>query len=392
MPDDGVAFLRVTVGAATVSSQVWNCDVEDVDRGSDKVVLTLDDPDSANSDALREGQLVRVELGWETENALAFEGCVQHVRPIAEARGRVELTAYDLSNRFHANPPAQPRLHVGTLEAILGAIVSRHTIPMGEVLVNPMPSWTEEEPLAQRVGQSDWQLVQELAERYRARAFVEVNAQPGDSRDVRQRGGCSRFYFVSEQALLDQDPMGKLLLCPGMGRLLEFTYRRIASGASPVGNATVSDPATGEPATASGGTPATEPPPAVNPDRATRIEGTHGAARARAYEQGVQAASEAEVQPDALRAQRPLPGLPSNPQDVEQAVRQDRTRILGFYGQGLAMGTVFLRAKGPVEIDGLATWAKGRWYVKKVNHVVQRARLDTGATQLTYRTRFEATR
>lgn len=392
MPDDGVAFLRVTVGAATVSSQVWNCDVEDIDRGSDKVVLTLDDPDSSNSDSFREGQLVRVELGWETENALAFEGCVQHVRPIAEARGRVEVTAYDLSNRLHARPPEQVPPHVGTLQAILGAIVSRHTIPMGKVVVDPMPSWTEEEPLVRPIGQSDWQFVQQLAERYRARAFVEVNAQPGDSREVRQRGGRSRFYFVSEQALLEQDPMGKLLLCPGMGRLLEFTYRRIASGASPVGNATVSDPATGEPATASGGTPATEPPPAVNPDRATRIAGSHGEARARAYEQAVQAAAEAELQPDAVRARRTVPGLGSNPQDALQDVLPDRTRILGFYGQGLAMGTVFLRAKGPVEIDGLATWAKGRWYVKKVNHVVQRARLDTGATQLTYRTRFEATR
>ena len=67
------------------------------------------------------------------------------------------------------------------------------------------------------------------------------------------------------------------------------------------------------------------------------------------------------------------------------------------------MGTVFLRAKGSVEITGLANGASGTWYVRKVNHLYERENAtrtvhwftgmrDVDDTRLTYRTRFEATR
>jgi hypothetical protein len=121
------------------------------------------------------------------------------------------------------------------------------------------------------------------------------------------------------------------------------------------------------------------------------VEAVHGSGRSASYGGSVQVAADAEVQPTALRARSTLSGIPSSPALAELRVQQDRTRILGFNGRGLAMGTVFLRAKGSVEIDGLATWAKGRWYVSRVNHVVQRTRV-ADATQLTYRSRFVATR
>lgn len=390
MPSDDVAFLRVKIETADVSEQVWSVNVEDVDRGSDKVTLLMDDPDSTNADALQEGESVRVELGWETENALAFEGCVRQVRPVAQGTSRVEVVAYDLSTRLTTGPRPPSRQHVGTLEEILTAILERHTIPMGSVQVDPMPSWSEDDPLLQQ-NQNDWQFIQAQAEEYRSRAFVEVNAEESDSEAVRERGGSSRFYFISEQALLDQDPMGKLLYCPGMGRLLEFDYTRIASGASPSASTTVSNPDTGDTEARAGPEPAVGPDPEVSPDRSSGVETTHGEGRARSYEGGVEVAADAETQPEALRARDTVAGLPSSPELAERLVQQDRTRILGFHGRGLAMGTVFLRAKGPVEIEGLATWAQGRWYVSRVNHILQRTRVN-GDTQLTYRSRFVATR
>jgi hypothetical protein len=70
---------------------------------------------------------------------------------------------------------------------------------------------------------------------------------------------------------------------------------------------------------------------------------------------------------------------------------QDPTRTLGLHGQGLAMGTIFLRAKGSVEIGGLSSAASGKWYIKRVNHIFEREGTGT-ALRKTYRTKFEATR
>lgn len=390
MTADERAFARIRLESIDISDQVWSVDVEDVDRGSDKATLVMDDPDSTNSDALREGAFVAIELGWESERAAVFEGCVRSVEPAAGNGHRVTVVAHDLSTRLQAARRDPSRQHTGTLESILTTILAPTGIPVGSITVDPMPSWTEEEPLRQR-DRTDWELIQDLAEEYRARAFVEVNRAESDTAAVRARGGTSRFYFVSESALLAQDPMGKLIFCPGHGRLLEFEYRRAGSGASPSASTAVADPDSGAPVTHAGPAAATEPPATASAERASRAGAVIGESRARAYEAGVEVTSAAPVQPDQLRATDTVTGLPSDPRRAQRRIQQDRTRILGFSGDGVAMGTVFLRAKGAVEIEGLATWAAGNWYVSRVNHMVQRTRVQD-RTQLTYRTKFKATR
>ncbi len=176
------------------------------------------------------------------------------------------VVAYDLSTQLQAGRRDPSRQHTGTLEAILTAILSPTGIPIGNVAIDPMPSWTEEEPLRQG-DRTDWELIQDLAEEYRARAFVEVNVASTDSAAVRRRGGRSRFYFVSESSLLAQDPMGRLTYCPGHGQLLEFGYRRVGSGASPSASAIVADPLTGETVEHAAPPTATEPPPTASAER-----------------------------------------------------------------------------------------------------------------------------
>lgn len=396
MPSDEVVYLRVKIETADVSEHVWRVDVEDIDCGCDKVTLVMDDPGSSSSDAVQEGERVEVAMGWETENAKIFEGVVRRTRAVAGATQRLEVVAFDLSSRLtgprpgEASPPPLARQYVGTLEEILGQILRPHEIPIGAVTIDPMPSWSEDDPLRQQ-GRNDWQLIQDLAREHRARAFVEVNVQEDDSPEVREAGGTSRFYFASEQSLLEQEPMGRLHYCRGYGHLLEFDASRIASGASPSTSTTVTDPESGEAVARAGAEPATGPTPAVTPGRSSEIETNLGAGRAESYEGGVQLAADAAVQPGDVRARSTAAGLPSSPALAERLIEQDRTRVLGLFGRGLAMGTVVLRAKGAVEIEGLASWAAGRWYVHKVNHVVERQRL-AGAANLTYRTRFEATR
>ncbi len=86
MTADERAYAMVRVEGADVSDQVWSIDVEDVDRGSDKATLVMDDPNSTNADALREGLSLTIELGWETERAAVFEGCLRQRRPRCRQR------------------------------------------------------------------------------------------------------------------------------------------------------------------------------------------------------------------------------------------------------------------------------------------------------------------
>ena len=65
--------------------------------------------------------------------------------------------------------------------------------------------------------------------------------------------------------------------------------------------------------------------------------------------------------------------------------------MLGLKGRGRAVGTVMLRAKGKVTIEGIAPWAEGDWYVEKAIHTWR----DTSVGERrgsSYETRFTATR
>ena len=70
--------------------------------------------------------------------------------------------------------------------------------------------------------------------------------------------------------------------------------------------------------------------------------------------------------------------------------------MLGLRGEGRAVGTVLLRAKGKVTILGLAQWAEGDWYVAKAVHTWSDTRtpedLKTKRKRASYETKFTATR
>jgi phage protein D len=392
MPSDTTATVTVKVETMDVSTQVVRVDVEDVDRGADKATFVLDDPGSTTSDVLRPGAIVRIELGWETEYALAFVGKVTATHSLAGAgpQGRIEVTCKDQSILFDTRPPLGERKYTGTVSDIVKRVAARVKMPIGKIDVSTDKTWTETEPCLQK-DRTDWEFLQDLAELLRARAFVEVNADPKDPKPVKLAGGEPKLYFMSEDALIAQEPMGTLLYCRGMGKLLQFEYKSIGAGAAPAASATVANPDTGKSETRDTPPAAAEPQPAPSAGRTDQVTDVLGAPRADDHAQGMQVASEAATQPDAVRAKKEPTGAPSDPAALERRIKQDKTRVLGYFGKGTAIGTVFLRAKGPVKIDGLASWASGRWYVRRVNHVFERTALDKKVS-VSFRSSFEATR
>lgn len=391
MPSDTTALLKVMLGKADISKQVIRVDIEDVDRGADMATFVMEDPGATNSDRVERMMDVRIELGWETEYALAFVGRVSSVQSVADSggRGRIEVKCTDMSCLLMERAALEERQHVGKLKDILAAIAKRVNLAMGDVLIDPMPTYTKDEPLNQ-LDRTYWQMLQDVAEEYRARAFVEVNAAKDDSKEVKKKGGEPKLYFVSEDALLAQEPMGSLLYCRGMGKLLEFDYTRIGSGASPVASTAVANPETGKPENVAA--PPSPPQPQLPPkDNTDKVENVLGPAAAADQAAGVQNVQDAPVKPADKPATKEHLGGPSDPRRAERKVKQDRTRMMGFSGKGTAMGTVFLRAKGSVKIEGISSMAEGRWYVSRVNHVYERAEIDKKVS-VSFRSKLVATR
>src|ERR1051326_3027945 len=149
-PEDVLLYLSVSVQGVDYGAQVTYLDVEDHDRLIDRAAVVLDDPKGAIGDVPREGQSVTIELGWLTEHAVLFEGDI--IRVVTEGYGpvarRVTLIALDPSYRLMQLAP-KTRDHKGSLSSIFQAIVSEYGLPIGQIQLDPDPSFTDDVPLRQ---------------------------------------------------------------------------------------------------------------------------------------------------------------------------------------------------------------------------------------------------
>lgn len=348
-------FVQVLLENRPITDRVRSVEVEDNDRLIDKVTVVLDDTPTEASSTVREGQRVQVALGWGTEHTVLFEGLTTRsgTQDQPSSTRQTTIVAYDMSYLLNQTVRPSRDFTSGTLSTIVDQLLVDYPLPVGQIKLEPDPSFTEQRRLRQ-VNKTDWQFLQDLALEFGARCFVEYNE------------GRSRFYFVSESVLLQGDALGKFNYCAGVSKLIQFSYQRVASAAAPQRSATTTDPVTGAIIPPLPGTPT---PPETAPT----------------------AAPPTVSSPDAQRRQQDTLGAASNPNLPEQTARRDPTRILGFFGEGLAVGNVNLRAKGKLTIDGIAPWAAGDWYIRKVVHTYTRERASS-TDRSTYYSRFVVTR
>lgn len=401
MIGDPRVYLRVklgTNGELDIGPSIARIDVHDEDRGTDRATLVMDDHVGISTDVIQRNVPVAIEMGWESEHALIFVGRVHNIGSYTRSGeiGRLQFDVRDLSELLNVRPATPNRQHSGTLRAILTQLASEANLTIGAVAIDPMPSWPDnQERLLLQGDRTNWQLIQDLARDYGARAFVEVNVPPGAPTTAPP---LSMLYFYSEDAMLAAQPLGKLRLCHGWGSLINFQMTRIGTGAMPPTEAAVVDPATGETSTETGSPPAAPATsPAISGHALDQVTAAHGEGAARTAESALKVTgASATPRADAAVPARVI-GTPSDPELARRRVRPDPTRALGLSGRGLAMGTVFMRAKASVEIEGHSSEANGRWYLRRVNHVIEQSRAANAAataqlTVKTYRTSFEATR
>lgn len=373
MSADTSPFKQVFLQGIDISANVRSIEVEDHDRLIDKAVVVLNDPKGSASEAPREGNTLLVDLGWGGNHAVLFEGEVTQIA--SQDAGcdpkTVTLTALDLSYRLRKRPFTATN-HVGKLSAIVQRIVSRDPatgVQVGQIEPDPDPEFTDDAPLRQST-QNDWDFIVEVARRYNCRTFVEYNA------------GASKFYFIPVKRLLEGEVLGTLSNGGMAGRVLRFGYDRTAARAAPRTSVATPDPKTGQVAT----TPTPPPPaePAHTPDPMVADAGGS------TLDSALQVAAEAKDTPQTQRPEKLRTGLPSDPARAAAEAAQDPTLALGFTAKGACVGTVMLRAKGTVEVAGISGWGLGRWYVRKVKHVLRTG--YSGGMRPGYSSEFELTR
>ncbi|GGS77843.1 hypothetical protein GCM10010156_40800 [Planobispora rosea] len=372
----GTPYLDITwQGNRKLSASALEVRVEDHDRLIDQATLTLSDPAGTGAATVQPGQRLTIDLGWDGEHAVIFEGLVAETRAQAPQGGPqvVTVVARDLSQLMQRERRPHEDYH-GTLGSVVRAVAARHPeIPIGQVACDPDPSFPEDRPVRQH-DQTDYEFLLTLAQRYGARFFVEYNE------------GASKLYFVSDKKIAAAEPLGVLPYCRGRGKLIAFTYENVAARAARRTSVSVHDPMTGEVRKAEGTAPPRPPALAVDSGRAAEIGRADPAARA-VYESAVAAGT---VTPPPAVTDTAV-AVASDPAAAEQATVPDPTRLLGLRGTGRAVGTVMLRAKGKVTIHGIAPWAEGDWYVSRATHIWR----DTsagGRPGASYEVEFTATR
>jgi phage protein D len=375
------AYIKITLGEGNkqvVTQIVKQVEIEDNDRLIDMVKMQFDDPEGPIASMLQEKIKVQVDMGWVSEKAILFEGIITSVTSETQGATRlVKVTALDPS--YLLMKESKTASHTGKLSEIITRIVQASNIPIGQIKLDDDPTFTPTSSL-QQVGKRDWEFIQDLAATYHARAYVEYAEEKGQ--------GAARFYFHPESQLLSGDPMGRLVYCHGFSQLTEFKFKRIAAGADAQRTATVADSSSGKSVT----TPAAPSKPTANPDVSSDLNAELDKINpglGTKFEQMSGTLSQPSA-PD----QRPLHTFPGQPSDKTLPARisqQDPTRILGLIGEGTAIGTVNLRAKGKVTIAGIASWVEGDWYVRRVRHIYTRM-VEKDKDRSTYRVQFIVTR
>jgi len=380
MAENNGGFLKVMWMDRDITASVRSVVVEDHDRIADKATIELSDPTGVAGNVSREEQTVKIDLGWEKEHAVIFEGVITNPKDVVKDGKRgAKMIACDLS--FRMTKKEETITHPeGKLSALVRSLFKKYSIPEGSVQVTPDPE-LKEEAHRKQIKRSDLGFIQDLAFRYGARAFVEVNDEK------------SKYYFVSDSVLLKQKPQGSLSYCPGFSQIKSFSMQRIAAAAPPEKSGSVKDPKTGKPVNAKTEKPEPTPPAKVHGPTASRAGAVSEGGSDR-HGDAVDAAEGAATKPDAQINVNLMAGLPSDPKLLADFARRDPTRKLGLLGKGVATGTVMLRAKGRVTLTGVSDWADGDWYVRKVKHIYR-----VGATNVSgkrskdvFETQFAVTR
>lgn len=349
-------YASVTVEGEDVTDLLAFVSVEENDSQADLATLVFNDGSLTLADVLHEGLQVEIDLGRQDAHALIFRGPITSVRALFPGTGpsRVEIQAIDSLIQLSFKPVTK-RWTNTSISQVIRDVALAEGLLTGTVDVAADTQVDEVRPLHQ-VEETSLAFLHRLAGDYDCKLFVEHD-DAGDT-----------LHFVATQSLLAKDPIEDKLSFND--NVLEFNVAFDAFATRPKERLVTTDPTSGE-----------------------RVE----------IEEQLVQPSEAQWVPDAARIARAGDGaarltalvakgaakrshitdfwrLP--PRSVGAAARTaadrgrtlgDRARRLGQTGWGRAQGSIWLRPRRRVQIDGYGGRWSGPWYLARVRHEHDRA-------------------
>lgn len=372
-------FYQVTMGDRTVAlggeditPWVSAVSVTEDDRQADSVTLTIPDPRMIYADALFEGSWVEVDMGYAEANrhALLIRAVITKVELSYPENGVPTLTLKGEDKTILMGLKEKKRVwRDRTVTSVVREIGL--TNGFASVVAALLPDPLLRTPLVQD-GKTDLAFLQELAEKYHARCFAELD-----------EAGDEVLYFIPERRVVTLRRPDKLLLSYRAGpgsNLISFSPSFDSSYLDRLKELADVDE--------QGQTVRSrkQPPPEVflwrlDPARMAQANARDTARIQRLYARGVMGKAELQLR---FAASREVAGEVARDQaEMELAASLLESRRLGMSATGSAFGNIWLRAKSSVQVVGVNERFSGDWYVTSVTH-----HIDGGG----YRTDFKCAR
>ena len=365
-------YYQVLVEGEDISPWVSAIALVEDDRQTDNVSLTIPDPRMIYADCLFEGSVAEIDLGYAepSQHALMLRAVITKVDLSYPENGVPSLTVKGQDRSIMMGlEEKKKRWKDLTVTAIVKQIAQANGFAKVEAQLDPDPK-IERKPLNQD-GKTDLAFLQELAKKYHAKCFVELDDK-----------GQEVLYFLPERRIVTLNRPDTLVLSYKMGpnsNLINFSPSFNSNEVDRLKQVADVDE--------SGNTIESRdkppPPPQIwqldqarmaqaSPRDKTTIQNLYniGAQRKR------------DLQPK-LAARQPAVGeVTVDQSEVETTNDVSESRSLGMSANGATFGNIWLRAKSNVEIQGTSERFDGKWYVTSVTH-----RIGSG-----YRTDFKCVR
>jgi phage protein D len=366
-----VPYFSVVIEGEDITPWVTSVQVVEDDRLADSTTITVNDPRMIYADALMEGCVAEVDLGYTEpgQHALLLRALITKIELTYPENGvpQVKIKGEDKSIEMGLAEKKKNWTST-TVNAIVKKIGRPYHFADIVASLNPDPRVSRENQDAK----TDLAFLQDLAKKYTAKCFVELDE---DEEEV--------LYFIPDRRILHLNRADKLVLRYRQGpgsNLMTFSPAFDASFIDRVKEVNDID---------DGGQAVKTPPqPPVEvfiwslaPDLGSRAKRADLDRINALYEVGVQAREKLQQE---LAAPRPTAGaVAATQQQLDDETGALESRRLGMSSTGTTVGSISMRAKCNVSITGVHERFAGDWYVTSVTHTI-----DTSG----YKTDFKAVR
>lgn len=375
MPNVRSPFFEVKMEGQDITSWISSITVAEDEKQADSCSITIADPRMIYADALFEGTTVEVDMG--------YAGAGQHALMLRAIITKVEMTYPDSGVPALTLKGEDKSILMGLVEKkkvwknkkvsdVVKEIANEYGFDAAHVTAEPDPDTKITKPINQD-GKTDLAFLQELAQKYHARSFVELD-----------ENGEEILYFIPERRVVSLSRPDKLILRYRMGpesNLMSF---------SPAFDSSFIDRKKALADVDKKGKPIKsedKPQPTAEvvwelSDAALARANQADKDRIRAlYDAGAQKKKDLQ---DKLTAKKVIVGVVAAEQsEIEESNDSLESRRLGQTASGTTFGNIWLRAKTNVRVEGVNSRFVGDWYVSSVTH-----KIDNSG----YRTDFKAVR